>query len=115
MHALLWVVGYLLLMCLPWLVGACSGARRRRLRRLGVVPRRSRPVVLARSRMWVAREQEVLAARLDVIKEAERVVRAASVRLGPLYERPVPSADSSVVRLAEVIVEAEHARTIAER
>jgi hypothetical protein len=35
--------------------------------------------------------------------------------LGPLYEVPVPPSDSSVVRLAEVIVEAEHARTIAER
>ena len=114
MHASLWVLGYLLLMCAPALVAACSGARRRRLRRLGVVPRRSRPVVLARSRMWVAREQEALAARLAVIKEAEAVVRAADVRLGPLYERPVPPADSPVVRTAEVIVEVEHARAISE-
>lgn len=115
MRAALWVLGYLLVMCLPWLLAAVSSWRRDRRRRRGVAPRRAHPVLFARSREWVAREEAVLAARLDVVKAAEGVVRAADARLGPLYETPVPPGDSPVVRTAEVIVEVEYARTIAER
>ena len=115
MHASLWVLGYLLLMCSPFLLAGVSSWRRDRRRQRGVAPRRAHPVVFARSREWVAREEAALAASLDVIKAAEGVVRAADARLGPLYEVPVPSSDSPVVRTAEVIVEVEYARTIAER
>jgi hypothetical protein len=115
MRAALWVLGYLLVMCLPFLLAAVSSWRSARRRRRGVAPRRAHPVVFGRSREWVAREQEALAARLDVIKAAEGVVRAADARLGPLYECPVPSSECPVVRTAEVIVEVEYARTIAER
>ena len=114
MRAALWVVGYLLVMCLPVLLAGVSSWRRGRRRRRGVLPRRAHPVLFARSREWVAREQEALAARLDVIKAAEGVVRAADARLGPLYECPVPPGESPVVRTAEVIVEAEHARAVSE-
>lgn len=113
MHASLWVLAYLLVMCLPFLLAGVSSWRCDRRRRRGVAPKR-RPVLFARSREWVAREQEALAARLDVIKAAEGVVRAADARLGPLYECPVPPGDSPVVRTAEVIVEAEHARAVSE-
>lgn len=115
MHASLWVVAYLLLMCSPFLLAGVSSWRRGRRRRRGVPPRNARPVLFRRSRLWVEREQAALAARLDVIKAAEGVVRAADARLGPLYEVPVPSSDLPVVRTAEVIVEVEYARTIAER
>jgi len=114
MRASLWVLGYLLVMCLPWLLAGVSSWRRGRRRRLGVVPRDVHPFFLRRSREWVREELEATAARLDAIREAEAVVRAADVRLGPLYEPPVPSSDVSVVRLAEVIVEVEHARTVTE-
>ncbi len=115
MHASLWVLAYLLLMCSPWLVGAVSSWRHDQRRRRGVAPRRAHPVVFGRSREWVAREQEALTARLDVIKAAESVVRDVAPQLEPLYESPAPPGDSPVVRTAEVIVEVEYARTIAER
>lgn len=115
MRAALWVVGYLLVMCLPWLLAVVSSWRRDRRRRRGVASGRARPVLFARSREWVEREQAALAARLAVIKAAEGVVREADARLGPLYEVSVPSSDLPVVRTAEVIVEVEYARTIAER
>ncbi|WP_371099862.1 hypothetical protein [Streptomyces sp. PU_AKi4] len=115
MRAALWVLGYLLVMCLPWLLAAVSSWRRGRRRQRGVAPKRdTHPVFFRRSREWVAREEAVLAARLAVIKEAEGVVRAADARLSPLYETPVPPGDSPVVRTAEVIVEAEHARVVSE-
>ena len=115
MRASLWVLGYLLVMCSPWLCAGVSSWRRGRQRRRGVLPRDVHPFFLRRSREWVERELAVSAARLDAIREAEAVVRAADVRLGPLYEVPVPASDASVVRTAELIVEAEHARTISER
>jgi len=115
MRASLWVLGYLLVMCLPWLLAGVSSWRRgRRRRRLGVVPRDVHPFFLRRSGEWVREELEATAARLDAIREAEAVVREADARLGPLYEPPAPSSELSVVRLAEVIVEAEHARTVTE-
>jgi hypothetical protein len=115
MRETLLALAYPFLLSASGLYAGCSCWWRRRQRRRGVMPSDVHPFFFRRSREWVREELETTAARLDAIRAAESVVREADAQLGAFYEAPVPPGDLSVVRLAEVIVEAEHARSIAER